>query len=138
MEAAAPPPPAPGPPPPHGPPPRPVDRTTFWTALVVTFLLAAGAGFGLSALVLHKQRGPAGAPGPRGPVGATGAQGPPGAPGKQGPRGAAVSSADVTRAVNANGPAIAHTIQPSLSPDPKTLCTDLKRAPSLAHDTLPC
>jgi len=120
------------------PPPNPyVTRRTFWLALTLTALIAAAAGLGLSALVLGKSRGPAGPPGVPGPRGAAGPAGPAGPAGKRGPA-ATVASADITKAIDANPAAVATAIQPHLNPDPRTLCTDLKRAPTLAHQMLPC
>jgi hypothetical protein len=122
------------------PPPRPtayVTRRTFWLGLALTALIAAGAGLGLSALVIGKSRGPAGPPGVAGPRGPTGPQGPAGTPGKPGPAGT-VSSTAITKAINSDPAAVAAAVQPHLTPDPRTLCSDLKRAPALAHQTLPC
>ncbi len=106
-----------------------VTRRTFWTALVIVALLAAAGGLGLSALVLGKSReGRAGPPGPTGARGPAGATGPAGRPGPAG-KSPALNSAAIVRAIQSDPSAVAAAIQPHLTPNPQTLCTDLKRVP---------
>lgn len=122
--------------------PAPVRRRVFWAALLAAVVFGAAGGLGLSALVLGtNRRGPAGPPGPAGIAGAPGRAGPAGPRGPRGPRGApgrSVNNASVVRAISKNPAAVARAIQPHLSPDPATLCSDLQAVKSLAHAKLPC
>jgi hypothetical protein len=116
----------------------------FWVAIIVAALLGAGGGFGLAtAFIGSPKPGPAGPPGPQGRPGFAGAPGVPGATGKLGKpgapgRSAKVDSAAVLKAIDKDPEAVAKRIQPALSPDPASLCTELKRTKALRGAALTC
>ena len=113
-----------------------MQRRGFWVALLAAAALGAAGGLALSALVLGTARhGPAGPPGRPGIAGAPGPIGPPGRRGASGPP---VNNAAVVKAISRNPARVARAIRPHLTPDPATICRDLKAAKALAHTTLPC